>query len=907
MPDKTNAELRQQATAYALNELTPEQEQVFQRFLQENPEVRRDVEVVREVASLVFLALQSGDVTRLTTAQRQRIRQAACHNDGDQIGIVPYSAGQSLPEARIRGMAARSAVVLASLAMTACALLLATVSRPPGVVDQFGAESQTWAVIAVENAGRIDGDHAYSLAQVSYPLAVIGEAPEGVQFDSNYGLNSLNSAAEGAESQFLVMTTGVNRFSLSDGILAESESAPVVTTTLEGERESLASRNRRHVGRQSEGTRTAEAALHAANQPLAAPAQSVAAVDFLAQSLSELERELSEIPSAELQFGREPLALSRLEGRGRADRQVVTEETDAVRDAPTSSAPIESLVVRLAEARGLGLPELVRENEPMALVDLNPGLSPLRRFYIVTDSRFRNDGLMGEPRDELGAAVRELRRPPTPAYDPLFEFAFQTLPRTALPAAFDAGEMSSSSYYTYRMELGDLDAVTESLVERESLVSEDGAGSTDEQFVSTLEAPVAGLPLIRETRSTEVVEDYLSAGSWPPPDVVRVQELAKRFAAVPPPPAGAHAVTAWVESGNCPWAPANWLAMVTLWSDELAVEDVAVDVDFNALRVESYRLVGSDDAPVHSAGDSAGSVRGESTLVIGRNTALYEMIPRSPLDEESADLNAALLQRCRRFGWRPGDFIAIHNGRNSIEVNGVVATDDERDEISRLVSEIFADKLMRRRTTLANNVDVDPRAMQQQQRIPLDDLLTVRVRYTDPESDDPAPVDFDVRLAEPPPGEPPSQEFLWNSNVAHFGLLLRDSERTTPTALAAVRSKAAEVRLDHFGEERHRFLRMAEQAESLVEAGRYGGAIAGGMLGTQESAARTVYEIDAPEDVYRVGFFEDFGYWGAYDEPAETALPTGYWLYAYPKWYIWSDPESPPPAASKPVEASDEP
>ena len=906
MPDKTGAELRQLATAYALNELTPEEEQVFQRFLQENPEVRRDVEVVREVASLVFLALQSGDVTRLTAGQRQRIQQAASRNDGEQVGVVPYSAGESLPETRLRGMAARSAVVLASLAMTACALLLATVSRPPGVVDQFGTESQTWAVIAVENASRIDGDHAYSLAQVSYPLAITGEAPEGVQFDSNYGLNSLNSAAEDAENQFLVVTTGVDRFSLSDGIRVESEAARVVTTTSEGERESLARRTRRHVGRQSGGTQTADDALHAANQPLAAPEQSVAAVDFFAQSLSELERELSEVPSAELRFGRQPLALSRIEGRGRTDRQMNGNETSFVRDPPTSSASIESLVVRLAEARGLELPELVRENEPIALVDPNRGLSPLRRLYIVSDARFRNDGLPGEPENELGTVVRELYRTTAPTDDALFEFSFQALPQTAPPAAFDAGEMYSS-YYTYRRELGDFDAGTESLVERRNPSLEDGAGGEDEQFVSTLESRVAGLPLIVETRSTEVVEDYLNAGSWPPPEVVRVQELAKRFAAVPPPPAEARAVTAWVESGNCPWAPANWLAMVTLWSDGLTVEDVAVDVDFNALRVDSYRLVGSDDAPVHSAEDSAGSARGESTLVIGRSTALYEMIPRSPLDEESAELNSALLQRCRRFGWRPGDFIEIHNGRNAIEVNGVVATDDERDEISRLVSEIFADKLMRRRTTLANNVDVDPHAIQQQKRIPLDDLLTVRVRYADPESEDPAPVDFDVRLAEPPPGEPPSHEFVWNSNVAHFGLLLRDSERTTSTALSAVRSRAADVRLDHFGEERHRFLRMAEQAESLVDTRRYGGPIAGGMLGTQEPAARVVYEIDAPEDVYRVGFFEDFGFWGAHDEPAETALPTGYWLYAYPKWYVWSDPESPPPAASMPLEASDEP
>jgi len=46
--------------------------------------------------------------------------------------------------------------------------------------------------------------------------------------------------------------------------------------------------------------------------------------------------------------------------------------------------------------------------------------------------------------------------------------------------------------------------------------------------------------------------------------------------------------------------------------------------------------------------------------------------------------------------------------------------------------------------------------------------------------------------------------------------------------------------------------------------------------------------VEYPEDKADYGEFHDYGYWpgGPYKEFPN--LPKGYWVYVYPKWYIWN-------------------
>jgi hypothetical protein len=53
--------------------------------------------------------------------------------------------------------------------------------------------------------------------------------------------------------------------------------------------------------------------------------------------------------------------------------------------------------------------------------------------------------------------------------------------------------------------------------------------------------------------------------------------------------------------------------------------------------------------------------------------------------------------------------------------------------------------------------------------------------------------------------------------------------------------------------------------------------------------ARLLRRFKAPQDRQSYTEFRDYGFYQACDWAGHTSIPAGYWVYAYPYWYIWKE------------------
>jgi len=51
--------------------------------------------------------------------------------------------------------------------------------------------------------------------------------------------------------------------------------------------------------------------------------------------------------------------------------------------------------------------------------------------------------------------------------------------------------------------------------------------------------------------------------------------------------------------------------------------------------------------------------------------------------------------------------------------------------------------------------------------------------------------------------------------------------------------------------------------------------------------SRLLMVINTPEDKERYGPFCDYGFWFGSEYDGATEIPSGFWVYVYPNWYIW--------------------
>lgn len=271
--------------------------------------------------------------------------------------------------------------------------------------------------------------------------------------------------------------------------------------------------------------------------------------------------------------------------------------------------------------------------------------------------------------------------------------------------------------------------------------------------------------------------------------------------------------------------------------------DVQLQIEFNPVRVEAYRLLG------------------------------YEHWNREPLDPR-------LLAGQKEL--RAGDRLcAVVEVRLNPETSATLASLPLR---YRQSTEFFVDADVQDGERPLPPVDHDK------------EWLTARLIYTRSgsslQSVREVPFDGD--------GGTSSSSLDWAGCVVDFGERLKQPERLTTVSLQGIRRRAEGLTgPDPLGT-RQRFLTLLDQAIDLTR--RTPRAVAGpAALSSVEARSKATCEgryrdlldkIAVPGDHARYGTFHDRGFQPMQSYLGHADLPAGYWVYVYPHWYIWGSAES---------------
>ncbi len=105
--------------------------------------------------------------------------------------------------------------------------------------------------------------------------------------------------------------------------------------------------------------------------------------------------------------------------------------------------------------------------------------------------------------------------------------------------------------------------------------SESYAPITENAFTRVADAPLSTFGVDVDTASYANVRRFLTQGTLPPPDAVRVEELVNYFRYEYPAPQTEHPFSVNVETHPCPWNPGHLLARIGLRGQDVAVEERA--------------------------------------------------------------------------------------------------------------------------------------------------------------------------------------------------------------------------------------------------------------------------------------------------------------------------------------------
>ncbi|MFW5850130.1 MAG: YfbK domain-containing protein [Spirochaetota bacterium] len=89
-------------------------------------------------------------------------------------------------------------------------------------------------------------------------------------------------------------------------------------------------------------------------------------------------------------------------------------------------------------------------------------------------------------------------------------------------------------------------------------------------FKRVVDEPLSTLSIDVDTASYSNTRRFLTQGSFPPPDAVRIEELINYFTYEYPDPAGAHPFNVTTELSECPWNEENLLLQVGMQAERVA-------------------------------------------------------------------------------------------------------------------------------------------------------------------------------------------------------------------------------------------------------------------------------------------------------------------------------------------------
>ncbi|MDQ6859996.1 MAG: von Willebrand factor type A domain-containing protein [Verrucomicrobiota bacterium] len=152
-----------------------------------------------------------------------------------------------------------------------------------------------------------------------------------------------------------------------------------------------------------------------------------------------------------------------------------------------------------------------------------------------------------------------------------------------------------------------------------------------DRFVSAADNPIATFPLRVGKASYGDVQRAIASGSLPARAAVRIEELINYFTYDDPSPQADRPFAISAEVAGCPWRPEHRLMRVALKAQgtsssgrgTLLAQDVTAQVEFSPSRVNSYRLIGYDQA---LSGGGSGEIHSGDAV-----TLLYEIVPADAL------------------------------------------------------------------------------------------------------------------------------------------------------------------------------------------------------------------------------------------------------------------------------------
>ncbi|MDA1229603.1 MAG: DUF3520 domain-containing protein [Planctomycetota bacterium] len=275
-------------------------------------------------------------------------------------------------------------------------------------------------------------------------------------------------------------------------------------------------------------------------------------------------------------------------------------------------------------------------------------------------------------------------------------------------------------------------------------------------------------------------------------------------------------------------------------------KDVKLQLEFNNSTVGAYRLIGYENR-ILAAQDFDDDTKDAGEIGAGHTvTALYEIVPKTVW--------------LSQVGLNPEEFDVVEKG-----VEGKESTDGR--------------------------------------------LFTVKLRHKLPDAEtsersiDYAARNSDVQLSDS------SVDLRFAAAVASFGMQLRDSKFRGQWSLQNVLSTAeASLGDDHSGE-RTEFTDLVRsvmriKGESVLDPrmtskpATESPADLPAELSANDARIRAsvdgkyrrlLKKIAVRSDVATYGEFQDYGHWDETVYSGHSDLPTGYWVWVYPNWYIWGD------------------
>lgn len=343
-----------------------------------------------------------------------------------------------------------------------------------------------------------------------------------------------------------------------------------------------------------------------------------------------------------------------------------------------------------------------------------------------------------------------------------------------------------------------------------------------------------------------------------------------------------------------------------LWGTLYTVaKDVKLQIDFNPLQVESYRVVGYENRTL-AAEDFDNDAVDAGDLGSGHTmTALVEYVPRiAAAPEQSPQLSEAVNQRSVRFGALDDGLVEVRRQGDAVTIEGEVYSEGRKAEFDKSVQALFG-MSNRRRMRVENRLKVVDRPAAEGGRVPFNDTLTVRLRYKQPGGQE--STRLDVSLVDAGRTAAPSDDFQWASAVAAFGMLLRQSEYQGLANFESVLETAQAAKGNDPTGRRREFIDLVRRARALWSSGHGIELAQPEPLPSTEAYAKAsvagkydqlLEKVVAPDDFRSYGAFHDYGRWDGTTYLGRTGLPTGYWVYVYPDWFIWGA-EHPDAAASE--------